>query len=43
MIKDGVMDDEGWGDGGYIKLGRSDSADDAGVCGVAKQASFPLV
>ena len=34
---------EGWGDGGYIKLGRSDSADDAGVCGVAKQASFPLV
>ena len=34
---------EGWGEGGYIKLGRSDSADDAGVCGVAKQASFPLV
>ena len=34
---------EGWGQDGYIKLGRSDSADDAGVCGVAKQASFPLV
>ena len=32
-----------WGDGGYIKLGRSDSENDAGVCGVAKQASFPLV
>lgn len=34
---------EGWGQDGYIKLGRSDSTDDPGVCGVAKQASFPLV
>ena len=34
---------EDWGQDGYIKLGRSDSADDAGVCGVAKQASLPLV
>ena len=34
---------EGWGESGYIKLGRSDSMNDAGVCGVAKQASFPLV
>lgn len=32
-----------WGDGGYVKLLRSDSADDAGACGVAMEASFPVV
>jgi len=32
-----------WGINGYIKLGRSELSDDAGVCGIAKQASFPLV
>jgi C1A family cysteine protease len=33
--------DTTWGDEGYIKIGRSDSADDAGVCGIAMSASFP--
>jgi|TARA_B110000858_G_C17792147_1_gene470485 C1A family cysteine protease len=32
-----------WGDEGYIKLGRSDSTNDPGVCGVAMQASYPVV
>ena len=31
-----------WGDNGYVKIGRSDSSRDNGVCGVAMQASFPL-
>ena len=32
-----------WGDEGYIKLGRSDSTNDPGVCGVAMSASYPVV
>ena len=32
-----------WGDNGYIKLGRSDSTNDPGVCGVAMQPSYPVV
>ena len=32
-----------WGDGGYIKIERSDSEDDAGVCGIAMQPSYPIV
>ena len=32
-----------WGEDGYIKLGRSSSQNDAGVCGVALQPSFPVV
>ena len=32
-----------WGEDGYIKIGRSDSTDDAGVCGIAMQPSFPSV
>jgi C1A family cysteine protease len=32
-----------WGDGGYVKIERSESVDDAGVCGIAMQASFPTV
>ena len=32
-----------WGVDGYIKLGRSDLTNDAGICGIAKQPSFPLV
>lgn len=32
-----------WGDEGYIKLGRSDSTNDPGVCGIAMQASYPVV
>jgi C1A family cysteine protease len=32
-----------WGDGGYIKIARSDSTNDPGVCGIAMQASYPVV
>lgn len=32
-----------WGDAGYVKIERSDSTNDAGVCGIAMQASFPVV
>ena len=30
-----------WGDNGYVKIARSNSTDDAGVCGIAMQPSFP--
>jgi C1A family cysteine protease len=32
-----------WGDQGYIKIERSDSENDPGVCGIAMQPSFPIV
>ena len=32
-----------WGDEGYIKIERSESTNDPGVCGIAMQASFPVV
>lgn len=32
-----------WGDRGYVKIGRSDSTNDQGVCGIAMQPSFPTV
>jgi len=32
-----------WGDQGYIKIERSDSTNDKGVCGIAMQPSFPIV
>lgn len=32
-----------WGDNGYVKIGRSDSTNDAGICGIAMDASFPSV
>jgi C1A family cysteine protease len=32
-----------WGDQGYVKIERSDSKSDAGICGVAMQPSFPIV
>ena len=34
---------ESWGDAGYVKIGRSESTDDAGVCGIGMQPSFPSV
>jgi C1A family cysteine protease len=34
---------QAWGDEGYVKIERSDSESDAGVCGIAMQASFPVV
>lgn len=32
-----------WGDNGYVKIARSDSTDDAGICGIAMEPSFPMV
>ena len=32
-----------WGENGYVRILRSDSTSDAGVCGIAMQPSFPTV
>ena len=32
-----------WGESGYIRIGRSDSSSDAGICGIALTPSFPTV
>jgi C1A family cysteine protease len=32
-----------WGDQGYVKIARSDSTNDQGICGIAMQPSFPTV
>jgi C1A family cysteine protease len=32
-----------WGDNGYVKIGRSDSTNDPGICGIAMDPSFPSV
>ena len=32
-----------WGDKGYVKIARSDSTNDAGICGIAMDPSFPSV
>ena len=32
-----------WGENGYVKIQRTDSVNDAGICGIAMQASFPVV
>ena len=32
-----------WGDKGYVKIARSSSTNDAGVCGIAMMPSFPSV
>jgi len=32
-----------WGDEGYVKIERSDSTNDIGICGIAAQLSFPIV
>ena len=32
-----------WGDEGYVKIGRSSSTNDAGICGIAMDPSFPSV
>jgi C1A family cysteine protease len=34
---------QAWGDGGYVKIERSDSDSDPGVCGIAMQPSFPII
>ena len=30
-----------WGDAGYVKIARSESTNDAGICGIAMDPSFP--
>lgn len=32
-----------WGDKGYVKIARSSSTNDSGICGIAMDASFPSV
>ena len=32
-----------WGDNGYVKIARSSSTNDPGICGIAMQASFATV
>lgn len=32
-----------WGDQGYVKIARSDSTNDAGICGIAMDPSFPTI
>ena len=32
-----------WGDNGYVKIARSDSTNDKGICGIAMDPSFPSV
>ena len=32
-----------WGDNGYVKILRSNSTNDAGICGIAMAASYPTV
>jgi C1A family cysteine protease len=32
----------GWGEKGYVRIARSDSTNDAGICGIAMMASFPI-
>jgi C1A family cysteine protease len=34
---------DSWGDEGYVKVERSTSTNDPGVCGIAMQPSFPVV
>lgn len=35
--------DTTWGDNGYIKIARSDSTNDPGICGIAMNPSFPTI
>jgi C1A family cysteine protease len=32
-----------WGENGYVKIARSSSTNDAGICGIAMEPSFPSV
>ena len=34
---------EQWGDKGYMKIERSDSENDKGICGIAMSASYPII
>jgi len=32
-----------WGDGGFVKIARSSSVNDPGICGIAMQPSYPVL
>jgi C1A family cysteine protease len=32
-----------WGEQGYVKIARSDSTNDQGICGIGMQPSYPVV
>ena len=32
-----------WGEDGYVKIARSDSTNDEGICGIAMEPSYPVV
>ena len=32
-----------WGENGYIRIGKSSDTNTAGICGIAQQASYPVV
>jgi len=34
---------DSWGEDGYVRIERSDSTDDEGICGIAMQPSYPIV
>ena len=34
---------ESWGEEGYVRILRSDSTNDPGICGIASQPSYPVV
>jgi C1A family cysteine protease len=32
-----------WGESGYVRISRTDSTNDEGICGISMQPSFPIV
>ena len=32
-----------WGDNGYVKILRTNSTNDEGICGIAMQPSYPII
>ena len=32
-----------WGEEGYVRIGRNDSSENPGICGIAIQASYPIL
>ena len=40
MVKNSWGDS--WGENGYLKIARSESENDAGICGIAMQPSYPV-
>jgi C1A family cysteine protease len=32
-----------WGENGYVRIARTDSTNDSGICGISMDPSFPIV